>query len=57
MCYSFITTLVISVYKEKKFVFADSSIPNTSISKFIDLIWPVNEWADIAFSGLKKVEI
>ena len=31
-------------------VFADISNPNTSISKFIDLINPDDEWAEIAFS-------
>jgi len=32
-------------------VFADISIPNTSISKIIDLIRPVDELADIASSA------
>ena len=32
-------------------VFADVSNPNTSISKIIDLIKPVDEWAEIAFSA------
>ena len=32
-------------------VFADISNPKTSISKIIDLIRPVDEWEEIAFSG------
>ena len=37
-------------------VFADFSIPNTSISKIIDLIKPVDEWAEIAFSAHQNAE-
>jgi hypothetical protein len=37
-------------------VFADISIPNRSISKNIDLIRPVDEWAEIAFSGHQNAE-
>jgi len=31
--------------------FTDISNPNTSILKIIDLIRPVDEWAEIAFSA------
>jgi len=37
-------------------VFADISIPNTSISKIIDLIRPFDEWAEIAFSAHQNAE-
>ena len=37
-------------------VFADISNPNTSISKFIDLIRPFDELAEIAFSAHKNAE-
>jgi hypothetical protein len=37
-------------------VFADISNPHTSISKIIDLIRPVNEWAEIAFSAHQNPE-
>ena len=30
--------------------------PDTSISKIIDLIRPVDEWAEIAFSGWQNAE-
>jgi len=43
MWYSGITTPANSDYNEKEVVFADISIPNTSISKIIDLILPVDE--------------
>jgi len=56
MWYSCITTLAIWVYIEKVVVFADISNPNTSISKIIDLIRPVDEWAEIAFSGRQNAE-
>jgi len=56
MWYSFITTLAIWVYNEIDVVFADISNPNTSISKIIDLIWPVDEWAEIAFSARQNAE-
>jgi len=54
MWYSCITTLSILVYNEKEVVFADISIPNTSIYKIIDLIRAVDERAKIAFSGLQN---
>jgi len=56
MWYSCITTLAIWVYNEKDVVFADISNPNTSISKIIDLIRPVDEWAEIAFSDRQNAE-
>jgi len=56
MWYSCITTLVICVYNEKDEVFADISIPNKSISKIIDLIRPVDELAEIAFSTRQSAE-
>jgi len=56
MWYSCITTLAIWVYNEKDGVFADISNPNTSISKIIDLIRPVDEWAEIAFSARQSAE-
>jgi len=37
-------------------VFADISNPNTSISKFIDLIRPDDEWAEIAFTDRQNAE-
>jgi len=37
-------------------VFADISNPNTSISKIINLIIPVDEWAEIAFSARQNAE-
>ena len=56
MWYSCITTLAIIVYIEKEVVFADISNPNTSISKIIDLIRPVDEWGEIAFSPRQNAE-
>jgi hypothetical protein len=56
MFYSCITTLPMWVYIEKEVVLADISNPNTSISKIIDLISPVDEWTDIAFSGSQNAE-
>jgi len=56
MWYSCITTLANWVYNKKEVVFADISNPNTSISKIIDLIWPDDEWAEIAFSGRQNAE-
>jgi len=56
MWYWCITTLVIWVYNEKVVVFADISNPNTSISKIIDLIRPVYEWVEIAFSAGESAE-
>ena len=51
-----IRILAIWVYNEKEVVFADISNPNTTISKIIDFIRPVDEWAEIAFSGLQNAE-
>jgi len=51
-----IATLAIWVYNEKGVVFADISNPNTSIHKIIDLIRPVNDWAEIAFSTSQNAE-
>jgi len=56
MLYSLITTLAIWVYIEKVVVFADISNPNTSISKIIELVRPVDEWSEIAFSGRQYAE-
>jgi len=55
MWYSFFTTLANWVYNEKDVVFADFSNPNTSITKIIDLLRPVDEWAEIAISGCQNV--
>jgi len=41
---------------EKEVVFADISNPNTSISKIIDILRPVDEWAEIAFSARQNAE-
>jgi len=51
------TTLVIWIYYEKQVECADISNPNTSISKIIDLIRPVDEWAEIAFSARQAAEM
>ena len=56
MWYSNITTLAIWFYIEKKVVIADISIPNTSISKIIDIIRQVDEWSEIAFSARQNAE-
>jgi len=37
-------------------VLTEISNSNTSISKIIDLIRPVNEWAEIAFSASQNAE-
>jgi hypothetical protein len=37
-------------------VFADISNHNTSISNIIDLIRPVDEWAEIAYSARQNAE-
>jgi len=37
-------------------VFADISNPNSSISKIIDLIKPVDGWAEIAISAPQNAE-
>jgi len=42
---------------EKDLVFAIITNPNTTISKIIDLIRPVYEWAEIAFSARQSAEI
>jgi len=54
--HSCITTLAIWIYNEKEVVFADISNPNTSVSKIIDLIRPVDEWAEIAISARQYSE-
>jgi len=56
MWYSGISTLEIWVYYEKEEVFADFSNPNISVSKIIDLISPVEEWALITFSARQNAE-
>jgi len=56
MWYSCITTLAICAYIEKEVVFADISNPNTNISNIIDLIRPVVERAEIAFSARQNAE-
>jgi hypothetical protein len=56
MCYSWITTLAILVYNEKVLLFEDISIANTSISKIIVWIKPVDEWAEIDFSAYQSAE-
>ena len=37
-------------------VIADITNPNTSLSKIIDLIRPVDEWSEIAFSDRQNAE-
>jgi len=37
-------------------VLVDISNPNTSISKNIDLLRPVDEWAEIAFSASQNTD-
>jgi len=56
MWYTCIITLEMWVYNEKVMVFADISNPNSSISKIIDLIRPVDEWSEIAFSAHQNEE-
>jgi len=56
MWYSCITTLAILVCSEKEVVFSDITNPNTSLFKIIDLIRPVDESADIAFSARQNAE-
>jgi len=56
MLYSYITTPAIWVYSEKIVVFTDISNPNTSILKIIDLIRPVDEWAEIEIPGRQNYE-
>ena len=55
--YSCITTLAIWVYIEKTVVFTVITNPNTSISKIVELIRPVDEWAEIAFSPRQNAEM
>jgi len=55
MWYSYNTTLAIWVWIEEV-VFANISIPDTSIFKIIDLIRPVDEWAENVFSGRQNAE-
>jgi hypothetical protein len=54
--YSCISTLAIRVYSEKEVVFTDISNPNTSILKIIDLIKPVDEWAEITSTASQNAE-
>jgi len=56
MWYSCIATLAIWVYIKNEVVFVDISNRNTSISKIIDLIRPVDEWAEIKFSVRQNAE-
>jgi len=56
MWYSCITTLAIKFNIKKEVVFSVISKPNTSISKIIDLIKPVDVWSEIAFSGRQNKE-
>ena len=53
---SCITTQGILEYIEKEVVYADIFNPNTSKSKIIDLIRPVEEWSEIAFSAAQNAE-
>jgi hypothetical protein len=56
MCYFCITTLANLVYIEMDVVSADISNANKFIFKIIDLIRPVDEWSEIAFSGRQNTE-
>ena len=56
MWYSCITTLGMGVYIEKTVVFTVISNPNTSISKIVEFIRPVDEWAEFPFSGRQNAE-
>jgi len=56
MWYSCIATLPIWFYNKKEVVFEDISNPDTSISKIIDLVRPVDEWSESAFSGSQNAE-
>ena len=56
MWYSCITNLAIWVDIEKVVAFAAISNPNTSTSKIIDIIRPVDEWAEIAFLTPRNAE-
>ena len=55
MWYSYITSLEILDYNEEV-VFGVISHPYISISKIIDLIRTVYEWAKIAFSARQNAE-
>jgi len=57
MWYSCIKSIAIWVFNEKEVVFTDIYNPYSSISKIIDLIRPVEEWAEIAFSTSQNAEI
>ena len=48
--------MAIWVYIKNDVVFADISNRNTSVSTIIDLIRPVEEWADIALSVRQNAE-
>ena len=56
MCYSYITTLAIWVYNEMVVVFAEISNPYKIIFNIIELIRPIDELAEIAFSGCQNAE-
>jgi len=56
MWYSCITALAIWVYIKNEVVFADISNRKTSISKIIDLLRPVDERSEIAFSARQNAE-
>ena len=56
MLYSCVATPAIRVYIEKEVVFTDISSPNTIISNIIDLMKPIDDWAEIAFSGRQNAE-
>ena len=56
MCYSYVTNLAFWVSNEKEVIFADISNPYQCISKIIDLIRPVYEWAEIAFPARQNAE-
>ena len=51
-----ITDLTIWFYNEKEEVFEGISNPNTSKSKIIDLVRPVDEWSEIALSDRQNAE-
>ena len=56
MWFSVITTLAILYYRDKEVVFTDIYNPNTSIPKIFDLVKPVDEWAEIAYSARQNAE-
>ena len=53
---SCITSLAVWDYFEKEVVFSVISNPNTSISKIIDLVRPIDVISEIAFSGSQDAE-